>query len=71
MHLDYKKTFLVIIFLHLVHPEILLKEFILAHRTENEDQFLKQQGQGPLSQEMTSKIGAQFQCLHLQEGRRP
>ena len=28
-------------------------------------------GSGTLSQEMTSKIRAQFQCRHLREGRRP
>ena len=40
------KTFLVINFLFLIHTEIILKEFTLAQRKE-------QQGQGPFSQEMT------------------
>ena len=68
--MDYRKTFLVINFLRLIHSEIILKELTLAERRENEDQFHKQQGQGPFSQEMTNKIEAQFQCRHLQEGRR-
>ena len=42
--------------------EIILKEFILAHHKENEDQFLKPQGRRLFSQEMTNKIEAQFQC---------
>ena len=42
----------------------------LAHHNENEDQFHKQQGWGHLSQEMTNKVKTQFQCRHLQEGRR-
>ena len=47
------------------------QKIILAQHTENEDQFQKQQGQMKLySQEMTNKIEAQFQCRHLQEGRR-
>ena len=61
--LDYRKTFLVINFPHLVCSEILLKEFIIVshmkHR-ERQNQSHKQCGQGPLSQEMTSKIRAQF-----------
>ena len=62
--------FLVIDFLRLIHPEIILKEFVLAHHKENEDQFLKPQGRRLFSHEMTNKIDAQFQCRHLQEGRR-
>ena len=42
-----QETFLEINFLHLIHPEIILKEFILAHHKENEDQFHEQQGQEP------------------------
>ena len=49
--------------------EIILKEFILAHHKENEDQFLKLQGRRLFSQEMTNKIEAQFQCRRLQEYR--
>ena len=55
---------------HLIHPEIILNEFTLAHHRERQDQFHKQQGQGPFSQEMTYKIEAQFRYRHLQEGRR-
>ena len=51
-------------------PEIILKEFTLAKHKKNKDQFLKLQGQGHYSQEMTNKIEAQFQCRRLQEGRR-
>ena len=40
------------------------------HHKENEGQFHKLQGWGLFSQEMTNKIEAQFQCRHLQEGRR-
>ena len=56
--------------LSLIHAEIILKEFTLAHHKENEDQFLKLQGRRLFAQEMTNKIEAQFQCRHLQEGRR-
>ena len=73
-HMEYIRItgtlFLVLNFLRLIHPEIILKEFTLAHHKENEDQFHKLQGQRLFSQEMTNKIGAQFQCRHLQEGRR-
>ena len=65
IHLDYRKTFLVINFPRLVHPEIILKEFTLAHHKENKDQFHKQQGQRLFSQEMTNKKEAQFQCRRL------
>ena len=70
IHRDYRKTFLEINFLRLIHPEIILKEFSLAHHKENEDQFHKLQGRGLFSQEMTNKTETQFQCRHLQEGRR-
>ena len=47
-------------------PEIIIKEFTLAHHKENKNQFHR-----PLfSQEMTNKVETQFQCRHLQEGRR-
>ena len=58
------------IFLRLIHPEIILKEFTLAQHKENEDQFHKRQGHGFLSQEMKSELRAQFQCRRLQEGHR-
>ena len=70
IHLDYRKTFLVINFLRLIHLQIIIKEFTRAKHRENEDQFHKLQGRGLCSQEMTNKIEAQFQCRHLQEGRR-
>ena len=69
-HRDYRKTFLVINFLRLIHPEIIIKEFTLAHHKENEDQFNRLLGRGLFSQEMTNKVETQFQCRHLQEGRR-
>ena len=37
---------------------------------ERQNQFHEQQGQGPLSPEMTSKPNVQFQCRRLQEGFR-
>ena len=37
IHQDYRKTFLVINFLRLLHPKIILKELTLAHHKENED----------------------------------
>ena len=67
---DYRQTFSVINFLRMIHFEIILKEFTLAHYKENEDQFHKLQGRGLFSQEMTNKMKTQFQCRHLREGRR-
>ena len=49
------KRFWFINFPRLTLPEIILKEFTLAHHKENEDQFRKQQGQRLFSQEMTNK----------------
>ena len=46
IHWDFRKTFSVINFLRLIHSEIILKDFTLAHHKENKDQFHKQQGQG-------------------------
>ena len=43
-HRDYRKTFLVINFLRLIHPDIIIKKFSLATPRENEDQFHKLQG---------------------------
>ena len=51
-------------------PRSSFKEFTLAHRNENEDQFHKLQGRGLFSQQMTNIIETQVQCRHLQEGRR-
>ena len=73
IYLDYRETLLVFFFLHLIRPEILLKEFIIARHRDRQDQFHRRQGQGqgPLSPEMKNKTGAHCQCRHLQEGRRP
>ena len=43
-----------------IHPKIFLEEFALAQHQERQDQFHKQKGQGPCSQEMTNKVGTQF-----------
>ena len=64
-----QEMFLAINFLRLIHPEIIIKKFTLAHHKGNEDQFHKLQGRGHLSQEMTNKVKAQFQCRHC--ARRP
>ena len=64
------EKFLVIHFPRLILPEIILEEFSPAHHKENEDQFHKLQGRGLFSQKMTNKIERQFQCRHLQDGRR-
>ena len=40
IHRDYRKTFLVTNFLRLLHPEIIIKEFTLAHHKENKDQSI-------------------------------
>ena len=58
LHMDFRKTFLVIDFLRLIHPETILKEFSRAHPKVNEDQFHKPQGRRLFSQEMTNKIEA-------------
>ena len=63
-------SFLEISCLRLIQTEIILNEFTLAHHKENEDQFFMLQGRRDSSQEMTNIIKAQFQCRHLQEGRR-
>ena len=60
-----QENVLVINYLRLIHPEIILKEFTLAHHKENEDQFHKLQGQGLLSQEMTNKIETQCQFRRI------
>ena len=44
VHRDYRKSFLVVNVQRLIHPEIIFKEFALAHHKENEDQFHKPQG---------------------------
>ena len=67
---DYRNTLLETNFLRSI-PDIILKEFSLAHHKENEDQFHKLQGQvKPFSQEMTNKREVQFQCRHLRRIRR-
>ena len=67
--LDYRKTFMEINFLRLIHPEIILKEFNLTTCKETEKQSLKQKGWWLVTQERTHKIKAQFQCRHLRQGR--
>ena len=69
IHRDYRKTFVIMNFLRLIHTEIILKEFFLLHHKENEDQFLKLHGRRLFSQEI-NKMEARFPCRHLQEGRR-
>ena len=69
VHLDYR-IFFGNQFSRFSHPEIIIKEFNLTMYKENLEQSHKLQGEGIFSQEMTNKIEAQFQCRHLQEGRR-
>ena len=61
----------VINFLRLIHPDIIIKEFTIVQHQERQDQSNRPQGRGHLSQEKTNKVKTQFQCRHLQEGRRP
>ena len=56
---------------NLIRPKIIIKEFTTVGHQQRKDQFHKRWGQGPLSQEMRSEMGAQFHCRHLQESRRP
>ena len=75
MHLGYRKTFLVIKCSTFGLPRNPSQgiHYGVAHETRRErhNQFHEQQEQGPLSQEMTSKIKAQFQCGCLWEGHWP
>ena len=57
--LDYRKTFLVINFLQLIHPEIIIKEFIILWHQVIQDRFQCVLVQELLSQEMKIKKGAQ------------
>ena len=60
-------NFLVIsFFTSLSRTKIIIKEFIFLRH-----QVLQDRLHGDLSQEMNIEIRAQFQCRHLQEGRRP
>ena len=54
------KRVLVIFFLGLIRPKSSSRNSLLYDNQERQDQFQKRCGQGPLSQEMKSKIGAQF-----------
>ena len=56
MHLGYRKTFLVINFLRLIHLEIILKEFVLAQHNGNENQSNRPQSGRLFSQEITNKV---------------
>ena len=69
INLNYRKTFLEIYFPHLIHPEIILKEFNLTTYKETEKQSLKQKGRRLFTQVKIDKIKAQFQCRHLHQGR--
>ena len=55
IHRDYRETFLVINVPRLMHSEIILKEFNLAHHKESENQFHRPQGWRLFSQEMTKQ----------------
>ena len=68
---DYRKTFLEINFLRLIHPQIILKEFNLTTCKETEEQSLEQNGRRLVTQVKTDKIKEQFQCRHLRQGRWP
>ena len=63
------KRFLIFNFPCLIHSEIIIKEFTLVHRKENEDQLHTLQGRRLCSQEMTKKIETKSRYQHLQEGR--
>ena len=71
IRLDYRKTFLVINFLRLIHPQITLKEIQSDNVQKTEEQSLEQKGRRPVTQVKTDKIKAQFQCRHLRQGRWP
>ena len=64
------KRCLVINFLRLIRPKIIFKEFIVLRHQVQQERFQCVLVQKLLSQEMKIKIEAQFQCRHLQEGRR-
>ena len=51
IHRDYRETFVVINFPRLIHSEIILKEFNLAHHRESENQFHRPQGWRLFSQD--------------------
>ena len=64
--LDYRKTFLVINFVHLIHTEIINNEFIILchfHRIGSSAYWFKNS-----CRKRWCKWGAQIQCRHLQEG---
>ena len=54
---DPRKTFLVINVLHLIPPEIILKEFTIIRHQVSQDRFQCMLAQELLSQEMKIKIG--------------
>ena len=56
--------------LHLIRPEIIIKEFIILRHQVLQDPFQCILAQGLLSQEMKIEKRAQFQCRHKQEGPR-
>ena len=67
---EYRKTFLEINFLRLIHLEIILKEFNLTTCQETDEQSLEQKGRRLVTQVKTDKIMAQLQCRHLRQGCR-
>ena len=66
INLDYRKMFLEINFLRLIHPDIILKEFNLTTCKETEKQSLKPEGLRLFTQVKTNWIKAQFQCRQVQ-----
>ena len=65
INLDYRKTFLEINYLRLIHPVIVLKEFNLMTCKETVKQRLKQEGRILFTPVKTDKIKAQYQCRHF------
>ena len=65
-----QENFLAINLLYLFRPGIILNDFTLAQHRERQDQFHKQQGQGPFFTRDDKQSGTLFPCRHLQEGRR-
>ena len=69
INLDYRKTFLEINFLRLIHPHIILQEFNLTTCQETEKQSLKPEGRRLFTQVKTDQIKAQFHCRRLRQSR--
>ena len=69
IRLDHRKTLWVINFLHLIRPNLRNSSFYDTRCYRIGSSALW--AQELLSQEMKIELRAQFQCRHLQEGRRP